>query len=91
MRYDADGERWDVYLAEESPHDGVRSVIFHCVSNSSHGWRVAEVPAAEYASDEALERLEESDLEELYGRSQPFDYAHDPNAREDHIGDSHGR
>jgi hypothetical protein len=91
MRYDADGERWDVYLAEESAHDGVRSVIFHCVSNSSHGWRVAEVPAAEYASAEALERLDDSDLEELYARSQPFDYAHDPNAREDHIGDSHGR
>jgi hypothetical protein len=91
MRYDADGERWDVYLAEESPHEGVRSVIFHCLSNSSHGWRVAEVPASEYASAEALERLEESDLEELYARSQPFDYAHDPKAREDHIGDSHGR
>jgi hypothetical protein len=91
MRYDADGERWDVYLSEEGPHDGVRSVIFHCASNSSHGWRVAEVPAAEYGSDEALERLEESELEELYARSQPFDYAQDPHAREDHIGDSRGR
>jgi hypothetical protein len=91
MRYDADGERWDVYLSEEAPHEGVRAVIFHCASNSSHGWRVAEVPASEYGSDEALERLEQSELEELYARSQPFDYAHDPTAVEGNVRDHRPR
>lgn len=91
MRYDADGERWDVYLSEEAAHDGMRSVIFHCASNSSHGWRVAEVPAGEYESDEALEGLDDAELDELYSSSQPFDYAHDPRAREDHIGDAGAR
>jgi hypothetical protein len=88
MRYDADGERWDVYLSEEAPREGVRSVIFHCVSNSSHGWRVAEVPAAEYASDGALEGLDDAELDELFQGSQPFDYAQDPKAHEGHVGDS---
>lgn len=87
MRYEADGERWDVYLSDETPHDGVRSLIFHCTSNSSNGWRVAEVPEAEYESPESLERLDEADLDELFARSQPFDYAHDPSAHERHIGD----
>jgi hypothetical protein len=91
MRYDADGERWDVYLSKETPHEGVRSLIFHCASNSSHGWRVAEVPAAEFDHDEALEDLDDETLDGLYALSQPFDFVHDPNALEDHIGESGGR
>jgi hypothetical protein len=91
MRYDADGERWDVYLSKETPHEGVRSLIFHCSSNSSHGWRVAEVPAAKFDSDEVLEELDDEALGELYASSQPFDFAHDPHALEDHIGGSGGR
>jgi hypothetical protein len=91
MRYDADGERWDVYLSKEEPRDGVRSLIFHCSSNSSHGWRVAEVPAGEFRSDAVLAELDDDALDELYASSQPFDFAHDPKALEDHIGESRGR
>jgi hypothetical protein len=91
MKYEAGGERWDVYLSEETPTDGIRSLIFHCVSNSSHGWRVAQVPASEFASQQSLERLEESDLDELYRRSQPFDYAHDPTAVEGNVRDHRPR
>jgi hypothetical protein len=91
MKYEADGERWDVYLSEERAHDGVRSLIFHCESNSSHGWRVAEVPADRFTSQDSLDRLDESDLAELYARSQPFDYVHDPAAREDSVADPRGR
>lgn len=87
MQYKADGERWDVYLSDEAPRDGVRSVIFHCSSNSSFGWRVAEVPAGDYRSAEAIEGLDDDEIDELYARSQPFDYTHDPKAREDHVGD----
>lgn len=87
MQYEADGERWDVYLSDQMPHEGVRSLIFHCTSNSSHGWRVAEVPAADYETTESLEAVDAAELDELFASSQPFDYAHDPNAHEDHIGD----
>lgn len=88
MRYDADGERWDVYVSEETPRDGQRSIIFHCSSNTSFGWRIAEAPAGDYASDDDLAQ---ADLDELYARSQPFDYARDPAAHEDHIGDDGAR
>jgi hypothetical protein len=91
MRYDADGERWDVYVSKEGPHGGLRSIIFHCSSNSSFGWRVTEVPEGELRSDEELERLEQAELDRLFARSQPFDYAHDPHAREDHVGDARPR
>jgi hypothetical protein len=91
MKYDGDGERWDVYLSKEGPHDGLRSVIFHCTSNSSHGWRVAEVPEDRIESEEVLEGMDDDELDELYQRSQPFDYSHDPHAREDHIGGGGGR
>jgi hypothetical protein len=87
MRYEADGERWDVYLSAETPTDGVRSLIFHCASNSSHGWRVAEVPADRFTSQDSLDELDASELDRLYAGSQPFDYAQDPAAREGHIGD----
>jgi hypothetical protein len=87
MEYVANGERWDVYLSEETPLEGVRSLIFHCTSNSSNGWRVAEVPAAEYGTQESLDGLDEAELDELFARSQPFDYSHDPKAHERHIGD----
>jgi hypothetical protein len=85
MRYDADGERWDVYLSEEAPRHGARSVIFHCTSNSSFGWRVAEVPADEFPSPERLGELDDDQLGALYRASQPFDYSHDPAAREDQV------
>lgn len=88
MRYEADGERWDVYLSEEPPRGGRRSVIFHCESNSSFGWRVAEVPAARYASNDALAEADEQELDALYLGSQAFDFTHDPHAHEDHVGDS---
>lgn len=86
MTYRADGERWDVSLSHEAPHEGVRPLIFRCVTNSSRGWRVVEVPATEYPDGREAE-LSTAELDALYERSQPFDYAHDPKAREGHIGD----
>lgn len=87
-RYETNGRRWDVELSRETPHSGVTSVIFRCMSNSSYGWRVVEVPAREYEDEERIDRLSEGELEELFERSQPFDYAHDPKAQQDAIGDS---
>ena len=42
--YAANDEKWDVYLSEEQPRDGLRPLIFHCTTNTSYGWRVVEVP-----------------------------------------------
>ena len=85
--YEGDDQRWEVYLSDERPHEGVRPVVFRCTSNSSFGWRVVEVPAGEF-EDGRLEAMEESELTALFERAQPFGYAHDPKAREGTIGDT---
>ena len=87
MDYKANGEKWDVSLSEERPHEGVRPLIFRCTSNSSRGWRVVEVPASEY-TPEHMDELSPAELDSLFERSQPFDYSHDPKAVEGHIGDT---
>lgn len=90
-RYEANGLEWEVELSRETPHSGVTSVIFRCLSNSSYGWRVVEVSVGEFPDPERIERLSEDELDVLFERSQPFDYAHDPKAHPDAIGDSVGR
>lgn len=87
-RLEAKGEEWDVRLSREAPHDGVTAVIFRCASNSSHGWRVVEVPAGEYGSQERVEERPEEELRQLFDRSQPFDYVHDEKALPDAVGDT---
>ncbi|HUG42557.1 MAG TPA: hypothetical protein VMM12_18985 [Longimicrobiales bacterium] len=87
----ANGEEWEVRLSRERPHEGVRVVVFRCVSNSSHGWRVVEVREGDYESQERLDELSAAELQALFERSQPFDYVHDPKAYPDAIGDPPAR
>lgn len=87
MQYEANGHSWDVSLSDERPREGVRPLVFRCTDNTSRGWRVVEVPVDEFP-DERVEGLSTSELDALFDRSQPFDYAHDPKAVEGHIGDS---
>lgn len=85
---DKSGDSWRVYIGDDAPHPGVLPLIFHCTSNYSNGYRVVEVPEAEYASEGAVDQLSESELEELFGRAQPFDFTHDPKAAEGDVGDT---
>lgn len=87
MTYKANGESWDVSLSEERPREGVRPMIFRCTSNTSRGWRVVEVPESDYTA-ERVDALSTDELDSLFDRSQPFDFAHDPKAVEGHIGDT---
>lgn len=80
------GKKWKVALDRHMPHPDTRAVVFHCVSDRDYGYRVVEVPSAEVTSQETLDRMDKDDLEALYDRSQPFDFAHDPKAQEGHIG-----
>lgn len=90
-RYRAKGEKWEVQLSGETPHPGVTSVIFRCTSNSSVGWRVAEVPTRDYGDPARLEEADDQEVERLFERSQPFDYVHDPAAHPESLKDSIGR
>lgn len=85
--YETGGDTWRVYLGDDAPHPDTLPLIFHCTSNPSNGWRVVEVPAADYTEDR-VGKLSESDLAELFGRAQPFDYTHDPKSKENTVGDT---
>lgn len=78
-----DGDTWRVTTA---PDDGraVRTVVFHCVSNSQRPYRVVEVPADVHAGRSS--ELSEGELGELFARSQTMDFSHDAAAHPE----SHG-
>jgi hypothetical protein len=88
VTYEIDGETWGVYLGEDRPHPDVLPLIFHCTTNSSHGWKVVEVPASEWESEDRVSRLSESELAELFERAQPFDVTHDPKTEENSVGET---
>ncbi len=88
---DTAGDEWRAYVGEDAPHEGVLPLIFHCTSNSSNGWRVVEVPAAEFSRGGRVEELDDTELADLFGRAQPFDHAHDPKSFENTVGDTDPR
>lgn len=87
MEHKANGESWEVLLSEEEPREGMRPMIFRCTTNTSRGWRVVEVPAADY-SEARVNDLSPDELDSLFERSQPFDFTHDPKAVEGTVGDT---
>lgn len=85
---DSAGDRWEAYVGQDAPHPGVLPLIFHCTSNPSNGWRVVEVPEADWSGDRTVDQLSSSELEDLFDRAQPFDYTHDPKTKENTVGDT---
>ena len=61
----ADNDTWTAELGGPS-REGFRAVVFHCSSNGQRPYRVAEVPAERFASQDDLERLPENELRELF-------------------------
>lgn len=84
--FEASGKTWKVALDRRAPHPGTRAVVFLCLSDRSYGYRVVEVPAAEITSQDTLDQMDGDEVQALYERSQPFDFAHDAQTHEDHIG-----
>lgn len=89
--YETAGDTWRVYVGEDAPHEGVLPLIFHCTSNPSNGWRVVEVSMSEFGGAGSVDDLSPSELAELFERAQPFDYSHDPKAKENTVGDTPSR
>lgn len=80
---DKDDERWFVKLAEFPPHPGVDAIIFF-PRNAQRPYRVVEVPAGRFGSQEALEKLQDSELMELFEGGDMMDYGHDAHAGLNH-------
>lgn len=88
---DAAGETWRAYVGEDPPHPGILPLIFHCTSNPSNGWRVVEVRAEDFEWSTDLDDMPDSELEALFRQAQPFDFSHDPKAKENTVGDTEPR
>ncbi|MBT8461014.1 MAG: pyroglutamyl-peptidase I [Gemmatimonadetes bacterium] len=64
----ADNDTWTAQLGDLG-RDGARTVVFFCSSNGQRPYRVAEVPAERFSSQEDLARLPENELRALFGET----------------------
>jgi len=80
---EVDHDRWFVKLGEHAPHPGIATVLFF-PRNQQRPYRVAEVPAARFASQQELEALSDDDLLALFHASDFMDYVHEGGAEAHH-------
>jgi hypothetical protein len=84
-RIDADGDSWRVTSFEDDRRRAVRTVVFHCLSNSQRPYRVVEVPD-DLMTDGDLGRLSAGDMQRLFDRAHTMDFSHDASASPRHRG-----
>ena len=65
----ADGDTWLAELGGKAPGEGHRVLVFFCSSNDQRPYRVVEVPETEIADPEALGRIDDDRLRDLFDRS----------------------
>lgn len=75
-RIDADGHSWRVTSFEDDRRRAVRTLVFHCLSNTQRPYRVVEVPD-EVMGDGDVGSLSRDKLGQLFDRSHTMDYSHD--------------
>jgi hypothetical protein len=75
----ADGDTWHITSDERHPQRAVRTIVFHCVSNSQRPYRVVEV-AEPVLGGRKVEELREEELDALFRRTHTMDFSHDPAA-----------
>jgi hypothetical protein len=71
----ADGDTWGVTSDGYDERRGVRTVVFHCLSNSQRPYRVTEVPESLLA-DRTLDSIGDGELGDLFNRTQIMDFSH---------------
>lgn len=62
----ADNDTWSARLGS-SDREGFRTVVFFCTSNGQRPYRVVEVTADRFSSQDDLELLSDADLRDLFG------------------------
>lgn len=75
--FQADGDRWVMRADTATTTDGVNTFVFHCVSNTSRGYRVVQVPENVVGTAD----LDDNAMRDLFDRSQTMDFVHDSDAR----------
>jgi hypothetical protein len=75
-----DGDTWQVTSGGYDERPGVRTFVFHCLSNSQRPYRVVEVPGP-LVQDRGLDDVGDSELSDLFNRSGTMDFSHDPAGR----------
>jgi hypothetical protein len=78
-RIKADGDTWRVTNYEDDRRRAVRTVVFHCLSDSQRPYRVVEV-ADDVLGGRELDGLSGDELTRLFDRSHTMDYSHDASA-----------
>jgi hypothetical protein len=74
--FHADGDTWRVTSEGHDPRRAVRTVVFHCLSDTMRPYRVVEVPA-EMMTDREVDSASTDELTALFSRSHTMDYSHD--------------
>jgi hypothetical protein len=75
----ADGDTWRVTSTGDDPRRDVRTLVFHCLSNSQRPYRVVEVPP-DVLGDRELDAVSDLELGALFDRAHAMDYSHDASA-----------
>ena len=81
----ADGDTWRVTSEERHPERAVRTIVFHCLSNSQRPYRVVEV-AESVLGERKVEELGEAELNGLFDRTHTMDFSHDRTAHPERHG-----
>ncbi|CAN5891452.1 hypothetical protein BH23GEM9_BH23GEM9_01920 [soil metagenome] len=72
----ADGDTWRVTSSGDDPRRDVRTVVFHCLSNTQRPYRVVEIPPGLLGGRD-LEGIADDELSALFDRTHTMDYSHD--------------
>lgn len=67
-RIKSDNDTWSAQLGG-SDREGFRTVVFFCASNGQRPYRVVEVAADRFASQDDLDQLSEGDLRDLFAET----------------------
>jgi hypothetical protein len=75
-KLEADGDTWQVTSDGYDEAPGVRTFVFHCLSDTQRPYRVVQVPEP-MLRDRTLDGVDDTELREFFERSHTMDFSHD--------------
>jgi hypothetical protein len=81
QRFRMEGDTWEIGVEQHALQPELDALVFHCMSDPQRPYRVIPLPADLHGEGRELDRELSADrLRELFARSQPLDFTHDPEA-----------